>query len=267
MYVNKYKLLVVLHVTTKINLQQGTLYNADCFDVFPQIADKTVSCIIADLPYAQTHHDWDRLLPMDALWREYKRVLKPNGVVILFGQNKLTYQLIAANPEWYKYSLVWDKVLPANFLNANRMPLRTHEDILIFYNKPSTYNPQKIKGAKNHTRGKAVGNVQQEYTYGAVKVIESDTDLKHPGSILRFAKPHPSVANHPTEKPVALLEFLIKSYTNESDLVLDNCMGSGSTCVAANNVGRRYIGIELMKQYFDVAVSRVQASECIQPMA
>lgn len=260
----KYVMLVVFFVMTVIEkkvMQNGVLYNADCFDVFPQIADNSVSCILTDLPYGQTQHVWDKELPMDALWRAYKRILKPNGVVILFGQTKFTYKLIASNPAWYKYSLVWDKVLPANFLNANRMPLRTHEDLLVFYKKPPTYNPQKSKGQKNHSRGKAAGSVQQEYTYGAYTIQESTGDMKHPGSILRFSKPHPATAKHPTEKPVALLEFLINSYTNPGDVVLDSCMGSGSTCVAANNTGRKYVGIELTEQYYKVAVERLNTSK------
>ena len=154
---------------------------------------------------------------------------------------------------------MWDKVLPSGFLNANRMPLRSHEEICIFYKKQPTYNPQKVKGKPNHSKGKP--KEYENNNYGDFDFVDNSKelgDMKHPVSILRFSKPHPSVSVHPTQKSVEICEWLIKSYTNEGELVLDNCMGSGSTGVACLNTNRNFIGIELDEKYFDIAKERIK---------
>ena len=234
------------------------LLNGDCLELLNDVDDKSVDMILCDLPYGQTHNKWDSVIPLDKLWKQYKRVIKDNGCIALFGQGMFTADLMYSNKKWWKYNLIWDKVLTNGFLNANRMPLRSHEDITIFYNKPPTYNPQKVLGKKNHTKGK-VKQIKNN-NYGKHNFVDNSDELgnmKHPKSILTFSKTHPSIMLHPTEKPVEVCEWLIKSYTNEGDVVLDNCMGSGTTGVACENTNRKFIGMELNKEYFEQAVNRI----------
>lgn len=175
-------------------------------------------------------------------------------------------KLMTSNPKMWRYNLVWNKVLPSGFLNANRMPLRTTEEIVVFYNKQPIYNPQKTKGTPNHSKGKAVNKTSDDEgrvnnNYGKYTIVDNNKelgDIKHPTSLITFSKPHPSVSLHPTEKPVHLCEWLIKSYTNENMTVLDNCMGSGSTGVACVNTNRNFIGIELDENYFNIAKERIE---------
>ncbi len=166
-----------------------------------------------------------------------------------------------SNKKFHRYNLIWKKVLPSGFLNANRMTLREHEDIMVFYKKLPTYNPQKYKGNPCHKKGKAIGKMNdlilKNNNYGDFKCVETEGDMKFPTSILEFSKPHPSISVHPTQKPVELLEYLIKTYTNENDLILDNCMGSGSTGVACVKTNRNFIGIEIMEEYFNIAQKRI----------
>ena len=234
------------------------LLNGDCLELLNDVDEKSVDMILCDLPYGQTHNKWDSVIPLDKLWKQYKRVIKDNGCIALFGQGMFTADLMYSNKKWWKYNLIWDKVLTNGFLNANRMPLRSHEDIAIFYNKPPTYNPQKVLGKKNHTKGKVKQN--KNNNYGKHNFVDNSDELgnmKHPKSILTFTRPHSSVMKHPTEKPVEVCEWLIKSYTNEGDVVLDNCMGSGTTGVACENTNRKFIGMELNKEYFEQAVNRI----------
>ena len=234
------------------------LLNGDCLELLNDVDEKSVDMILCDLPYGQTHNKWDSVIPLDKLWKQYKRVIKDNGCIALFGQGMFTADLMYSNKKWWKYNLIWDKVLTNGFLNANRMPLRSHEDIAIFYNKPPTYNPQKVLGKKNHTKGKVKQN--KNNNYGKHNFVDNSDELgnmKHPKSILTFTRPHSSVMKHPTEKPVEVCEWLIKSYTNEGDVVLDNCMVSGTTGVACENTNRKFIGMELNKEYFEQAVNRI----------
>jgi len=234
------------------------LLNGDCLELLNDVDDKSVDMILCDLPYGQTHNKWDSVIPLDKLWKQYKRVIKDNGCIALFGQGMFTADLMYSNKKWWRYNLIWDKVLSAGFLNANRMPLRVHEDIAIFYKKPPTYNPQKVLGKKNHTKGKVKQN--KNSNYGKHNFVDNSDELgnmKHPKSIITFSKTHPSLMLHPTEKPVEVCEWLIKSYTNEGDVVLDNCMGSGTTGVACENTNRKFIGMELNKEYFEQVVNRI----------
>lgn len=239
------------------------LYQGDCLKLMADISPGSVDMILCDLPYGVTaRNKWDYILPFDELWAHYNRITKENAAIVLFAQDKFTMQLMASNAKNHRYNLIWNKVLPTGFLNANRQPLRVHEDICVFYRKQPVYNPQKIKGKPCHTKGKAVGNMaddsHQNNDYGNHKVVETEGDMKHPQSILTFPKPHPSVAVHPTQKPVELCEWLIRTYTNEGDWVLDNCMGSGTTGVAAALNERNFIGMELDGGYFDVAKERIK---------
>jgi DNA modification methylase len=223
------------------------LLEGDCLDLLPNLPDNCVDLIAADLPYGKTKDPFDIIIPPEKLWPEYWRVIKPNGAIVLFGQDKFTAMMMLSDKN-HRYNLIWDKVLVSAPLNANRMPLRSHEDIMLFYKKLPTYNPQKTKGVPCHSRGKAVGEKQgdriKNQNYGDFNVVETQGDMKHPKSILTFQKPHPSKALHRTEKPVKLLEWIIKTYSNEGEIVLDNVAGSGTTGEACDNTNRQFILME-----------------------
>ena len=235
-----------------------TLWHGDCLEMMKDIPDGSVDMILCDLPYGTTRNRWDIIIPFDELWEHYGRVIKKNGAIVLFSDGLFSVQLISSNTKLWRYNLVWDKMLASGFLNANKMPLRRHELISVFYKKPPTYNPQKTVGQQNHSKGRAKESKNNNYgNFGFVDNKDVLGELKHPTSILTFQKPHPSVSVHPTQKPVALLEYLVKTYTNEGETVLDNCMGSGSTGIACVNTGRNFIGIELDKGYYDIAEKRI----------
>lgn len=241
-----------------------TLLQGDCLDLMKGIPDKSVDMILCDPPYGTTNNKWDVVIQMDKMWENYRRVLKENGCVALFCDGMFMAKLMLSNERWWRYNLIWEKVIKTGFLNANRMPLRSTEEIAVFYEKQPTYNPQKVKGVPSHSKGRAVGSRSSEHinrNYGEFLVVDNSKlhgDNKFPGSIISISKPHPSVSVHPTQKPVELLEWLIKTYTNDGETVLDNCMGSGSTGVACVNTGRKFIGMELCSDYFEVASDRIK---------
>lgn len=248
-----------------------TLLRGDCLELLKRIPDGSVDAVITDPPYSvlnksNPHATWDREFDMAAWWKEIWRVCKRNAAVVSFGQGAFSAKMILSQEKNYRYSLVWDKCRATGFLNANRMPLRYHEDILVFYRSLPTYNPQMedLNGReRNHPQGYGE---HREYNrcYGDIKRITPQIyDKKHPRSIIRIAKEHGcrEHALHPTQKPVALMEYLIKTYTDGNDVVLDPFMGSGSTMVACANTGRRGIGIELMQEYYDIAVKRVREAQ------
>lgn len=240
-----------------IDLKQG-----DCLEVMKEIPSGSIDLILCDLPYGVTKNKWDFVIPLNHLWEQYERIIKERGAIVLTAQDKFSAKLMLSNEKLHKYNLIWDKQLTSGFLNANRMPLRVHEDILIFYKKLSTYNPQKTEGKSSHSKGKMITDKNNNYgKYGKVDNKDVLGSMKHPKSIISFQKPHPSKALHPTEKPLKLFEWLIKTYSNENDLVLDNCMGSGTTGVACKNLNRDFIGIELDEKYFDIAKKRIESSE------
>ena len=238
------------------------LYCGDCLDIMKKIPNKSIDMILCDLPYNVTRNKWDVLIPFDALWEQYNRVITDNAVIVLFAQGMFTSYLMQSNDKYWRYNLIWEKDRPSGFLNAKRMPLRSHEDICVFYKKMPTYNPQMWEGKPLHGMGNKFkeGNLRNN-NYGDFPshtnpsaLREGDTQ-KYPRSVLKFNRPHPPI--HPTQKPVSLCEYLIKTYTNEGDLVLDNCMGSGTTGVACKNTNRNFIGIEINKEYFDIAKQRL----------
>lgn len=243
------------------------LHNGDCLEVMKSIPDKSVDMILCDLPYGclnkkNPNASWDKPLPMDKLWFEYERIIKDNGVIILFGQGLFTARVMLSNEKLWKYNIIWKKGnRVSGFLNAKKQPLRNHEDIMVFYKKQPTYNPQMTIGQPLHGKGSGVHNFKNS-NYGVFKEMDDTrkgSTLKYPKSVLTFDKPHPS--KHPTEKPVDLCEWLIKTYSNEGDTVLDNCMGSGTTGVACKNTNRNFIGIELDENYFKIAQERLNNSQ------
>ena len=238
-------------------VSHSTLVNADCFDVFPFIEDKSIDAIICDLPYGTTQNKWDSVLPLNLIWEQYKRIIKDNGAIILFAQTPFDKVLGASNLPMLKYEWVWEKFRATGNLNAKKMPMKKHENILVFYKKAPTYNPQglikldtpqteKLRKSNSSNYGLRNRDWVQEYT-------------NYPKSILSVKEEHNVGRTHPTQKPLELMEYLIKTYTNEGDAVLDNTMGSGTTNLAALKLNRKSIGIEKEKQYYDVAVRRLSS--------
>jgi len=232
----------------------STFVNADCFDVFPFIEDKSIDAIICDLPYGTTACKWDTVIPFEPLWAQYKRIIKDNGAIVLFGSQPFTSALVMSNPKWFKYCLTWDKVKPNGHLVAKIRPMQRTEDICIFGKDKIVYNPQmtkrdKLKKSKEYSRTNIMGGEQTNFE-------TRELSEKYPQSILEFSNASQKDKFHPTQKPVPLLEYLIKTYTNEGDTVLDNTMGSGTTNLACIKLNRKSIGIEKEKQYYDVAVRR-----------
>ena len=234
----------------------------DCLELMKEIPDGSIDMILCDLPYGTTRNKWDIVIPFDSLWKQYNRIIKDNGAIILFGNGMFTAKLMLSNEKMWRYNLIWEKTQPTGFLNAKKMPMRNHEDICVFYKKLPTYNPQKTTG---HIRkvSKAEHKINSKATsdYGTHGLTTYDSTERYPKSVWKFAKDVQKSALHPTQKPVALLEYLIRTYTNEGDVILDNCMGSGTTCVACVNTNRHYIGFELDEKYFEIAKKRIKESE------
>ncbi len=247
---------------TKREREICRLMQGDCLELMNKIPDKSIDMILCDLPYGATKNNFDIQIPFTPLWKEYERIIKKNGAILLFGQGRFFVDLVNSNRKLFRYDLVWDKQLKTGFLNAKRMPLRQHEQIAVFYKKLPTYNPQFTKGEPLHSKGISYQNRKHKnQNYGEFHIADDSragSIEKYPTSILSFQKPHPSVSNHRTEKPVSLLEWLIRTYTNEGQTVLDNCMGSGSTGVACINTNRNFIGIELDENYFKIAKERIE---------
>lgn len=232
------------------------LHLGDCLEVMKSIPDGSVDLILCDLPYGTTQNKWDSVIPFDALWAHYWRALKQNGVVVLTSAQPFTAALVMSQPVAFKYQWVWEKTQAVGHLNAWKQPMRKHEDVCVFYRKQPTYNPQITDKPKENIRPQT-GRTKTTSNYGAhgLDVFKCPPDKSMPSSVLKFANAQKTV--HPTQKPVALMEYLIRTYTNEGETVLDNCMGSGTTGVACMNTGRRFIGIEMDAGYFQVAQGRI----------
>lgn len=223
-----------------------TLWLGDCIELMGNIPDGSVDLILCDLPYGTTRNKWDLVIPFDALWREYSRIC--NGAVVLTAAQPFTSALVVSNMKNFKYQLVWKKSRPTGHLNAKKQPLRNTEDILVFYKSQCTYNPQGTRETDVMVSRTNRGN------YGECSKTTRQTVTGYPTTILEFAS---ETGLHPTQKPVALMEYMILTYTSECDLVLDNCMGSGTTGVACINTNRRFIGIEKDEKYFEIASNRI----------
>lgn len=231
------------------------LINDDCLIALTNIADKSVSLVIADLPYGQTNNAWDIKIDLVKLWSHLKRIGTTNCAYIFFTTTKFGFDLIASNKDWFRYDLIWQKNKPVGFLNAKKMPMRTHEMIYVFYNKLPTYN---IVG--NHTLAtcKPQNCVMDKSCYGVKRPVHSTYEPRLPTSILEFEATNNSKKRyHATEKPIPLLEWLIRYYSNEGETILDPTMGSGTTGVACLNMKRNFIGVEMDKTIYDVATERI----------
>jgi len=223
------------------------------------IKDKSIDMILCDLPYGMTKNKWDSVIPFEKLWKEYHRIIKENGAIVLFGSQPFTSLLVTSNLKYFRYSLVWEKNKFSDFLNAKRKPMKVNEDILIFYKKQPTYNPQYWFSTP-YTRWNTQQAVDKQTNYGSHKenIAESKDGKRLPTTILKFNRVERP--EHPTQKPVDLLEWLIKTYSNENETILDNCMGVGSTGTACKNLKRNFIGIEIEKKYYDIALDKLTKS-------
>lgn len=240
---------------SEIILKQG-----DCLELMKDIPDNSIDMILCDLPYGTTQCKWDSIIPFEDLWEQYNRIIKNNGAICLFGQEPFSSTLRLSNLKNFKYDWIWDKVKGTGFLNAKRQPMRNHEIISVFYKKQCTYNPQKTFGHKlkqsyrrKELQTEVYGEMKNDYSYSSTE--------RYPRSIQVFSTDTQNSSLHPTQKPVALCEYLIKTYTNENEIVLDNCMGSGTTGVACVNTNRNFIGIELDKNYFNIAKERINNAQ------
>ncbi|MBO6031760.1 MAG: site-specific DNA-methyltransferase [Prevotella sp.] len=246
------------------------LYLGNCLDILPSIKDGSVDCIICDPPYGVTNRGsdagkWDVVIPFEPMWEQFLRVTKENAAIVLFGSGMFSAKVMLSKPNIWKYNLIWSKSNPSGFLNANRMPLREHEDIMVFYRKQPTFNPQMKPCSKEevvHGRGR-LGKPITNSCYGKrIEMASKVRTEKCPTSILHFPKPHHK-GQHPTEKSVDLCRWLIRSYSNKGDLILDPTMGSGTTGVAAVLEGRGFIGIEKDEKWYNVARSRLEEAKNI----
>lgn len=237
------------------------LLHGDCLELMKDIPGKSVDLILCDLPYGTTACKWDEIIPFEPLWEQYERVIKDNGAIVLTASQPFTSTLIMSNIKLFRYTWVWEKSKATGFLNAKKRPLVAHEDITVFSKKPTTYNPQ-FSTKEPYNKG-----IRKEQTdddvYGKFERVEVKSDGKrYPRSVVYFKTAESEGAVlHKTQKPLKLFEYLIKTYTNEGDLVLDNCMGSGTTGVACVNLNRDFIGIELDDKYFEIAKKRIESHE------
>ncbi|GAA0229730.1 DNA-methyltransferase [Metaclostridioides mangenotii] len=242
-------------------LKINRIYNMDCLEGMRRIENKSIDMILCDLPYGQTKNHWDIPIPLDLLWKHYKRIIKDNGAIVLFASGMFTAELMQSNKEMWRYNLVWDKVLTTGFLDANRRPLRRHEDICIFYKQQPSYSPQKTIGNVNHSMGYST-KYRTNNNFGEFEFKDNREELgvlKHPTSILKFPKNHPSKMQHPTEKPIPLFRWLIESFSKEGDLILDNCIGKGTTAEACIELGNRnFIGFENDIDMFNIANKNIR---------
>ena len=232
--------------------------HGDCLEVMREIKDKSIDMILCDLPYGTTRNKWDSIIELDLLWEQYERIIKDNGAILLFAQTPFDKVLGASNLKLLKYEWIWEKTTATGHLNAKKMPMKAHENILVFYKKMPTYNPQKTTGHKPSNKATLHRDCGSNYGKTKIGISGGGQTDRYPRSVQLFSTDKQKSALHPTQKPVKLLEYLIKTYTNENDLVLDNCIGSGSTAIAAINTNRNFIGIEKELEYVNIAIKRIE---------
>lgn len=244
----------------------------NCLTVMQDIPSQSVDMILCDLPYGTTNLEWDKPIDFVEMWKEYNRIIKENGAILLFSQQPFTTDLINSNRKMFRYEIIWEKTMKSGFINAKKMPLRVHENILVFYKKLPTYNPQKFTVNTNgigRTRRQSFHTKMDQYNdYEKEDWSYTDTGQRFPVDVIKFSNWNGALfgktdqaVKHPTQKPVNLCKYLILTYTNPGDVVLDNCMGSGTTGVACMTTERHFIGIELNPEYFSLAENRIKAAQ------
>lgn len=241
-------------------LKINEVYLGDCLELMSDIADKSIDLIITDPPYGSTKCRWDSVLDLESLWRQYRRIIKDNGAVIMTAQTPFDKVLGCSNLEMLRYEWVWEKTMATGHFNARKMPLKAHENVLVFYKNLPTYNPQKTQGhhpINSYTKYVATQNNTEIYGEAKTEITGGGETDRYPRSVLVFPTDRQTCNLHPTQKPVKLFEYFIKTYTNKGDLILDNCAGSGTAGVAAVNTGRDYILIEKDPEYYQTILKRM----------
>lgn len=250
-------------------IELNKIYNEDCLEGMKKIPDGSVDCVICDLPYGTTKNPWDSVISLEDLWGGYRRIVKPSGAIVLFSQMPFTAILASSNLEMLKYEIIWEKEMGTGFLNCKFAPMKKHENILVFSQSSAcfvrdkrnamVYNPQMITGCTSYISKRGNGG-SKNYDY---KHFKSGTTVnngeRYPNDIVFCGRDKEKI--HPTQKPVALIQYLIRTYSNEGDTILDNCMGSGTTAIAAIREKRNFIGFELNKEYFDKACKRIELEQ------
>ncbi|MGT4651536.1 DNA-methyltransferase [Bacillus cereus] len=247
-------------------LELNRIYQRDCIEGMRMLPDKSIDMILCDLPYGTTKCKWDEIIPFEPLWEQYERVIKDNGAIVLTAAQPFTSQLITSNPNLFKYELIWDKMIGGAFVLAKKRPLPKHENILVFYKKSPNYNPQMTNADIKNIRPVNKGTSQSEALPVAGGVAKSADDYnihkRYPTSIISYsskmAECNSRYRVHPTQKPVALFEYLIRTFSNEEEIVLDNCLGSGTTAVASLQLNRNFVGFETDSSYVEIANQRLE---------
>jgi site-specific DNA-methyltransferase (adenine-specific) len=242
------------------SLELNRIYQRDCLEGMTMIPDKSIDMILCDLPYGTTACKWDTVIPFEPLWEQYERIIKDNGAIVLTASQPFTSFLVTSNPKWFRHSWVWNKKKSSGALNANVAPLKIHEDVLVFGKKKVTYNKQLRAGKPRTDKPSLIPNGDIRHDKSTVlRGYKNEEGLYNPVSIIEFSNAIQKGKVHPTQKPVSLFEYLIKTYSNEGDIVLDNCMGSGTTAVAAARLNRNFIGFEREPAYVEIANKRIDS--------
>ena len=249
-----------MEVKYKLNNSEIKLYNGDCLKLMKDIPDKSIDMILCDLPYGTTACKWDSVIPLDQLWEQYNRIIKDNGAIVLFGQEPFSSYLRISNIKNFKYDWYWEKERLTNIAQVKKRPGKTVETISVFYKKQCTYNPQMQKYEGKKRTNKVKNGKLGKLVDGGTKTVKEyqDTGWRYPTQVLSFQRDILKSNLHPTQKPVALVEFLVKTYSNEGDIVLDSCMGSGTTAIACMNTNRNFIGFELDETYYKLSLERIK---------
>jgi DNA modification methylase len=241
-------------------MKVNEIYKGDCLELMPKfVDDKSIDMIFCDLPYGTTKCKWDSVINLPKLWSEYERVIKDNGVILLFAQTPFDKVLGASNLKLLKYEWIWEKTSATGHLNAKKMPMKAHENLLVFYKKPPTYNPQKTSGHERKvSKAEHKTNCKESEVYNkGQKLTTYDSTERYPRSVQVFTSDKQTSCLHPTQKPLSLIEYMIRTYTNEGDLILDNTCGSGTTGLGAKNLGRNFIMMEQDPEHYETACKRV----------
>jgi site-specific DNA-methyltransferase (adenine-specific) len=232
---------------------------AECIEEMKKIKKESIDMILCDLPYGTTQCSWDSIIPFKDLWEQYERIIKLNGAIVLTASQPFTSNLVMSNPKLFRYSLVWEKSKSTGYLNSKKMPMRAHEDILVFYKKLPTYNPQMVQGTP-YDKGTAHRPTQVYREQKGEIHVKNEDGLRFPRSVQYFKTAESEgKVYHPTQKPIAMFEWLIKTYSNENDIILDNCIGAGTTAIAAIRTNRKYIGIEINEEYYKISLERIES--------